>query len=295
MTIGDQFNSLVRREIRYPIGVFTIRLPSDHALPGYQRKYPTYDRFLQFLAAELPEGTIIDVGANVGDSIAAMASANDRHDFAAVEPSPQFQAYLRRNIEAMQAERPGLKIANYACFLSADLPITGQSVGRGTGRAVIGAEGGDGEQVANISLDSLCRDKGIDRIALLKVDTDGFDWSVIESGMETIARSRPPIFFEAELGETGEYLDDYGRVLRWLADYGYGAFHAFDNFGGYLWAEDTVEGLERLLHYVRRQNTGEAVRTIYYVDILAVSPDDSAMARSAVDRFLAAMSAGDAF
>jgi hypothetical protein len=54
-----------------------LSLPPDHGLPKFQAEHVMYDRFLPELARCLEGGantTIIDVGANVGDTALAMVS-----------------------------------------------------------------------------------------------------------------------------------------------------------------------------------------------------------------------------
>jgi hypothetical protein len=49
---------------------YSIELTPDHLLPTYQKNHPKYDRFLPVLVAHLEKGcVIVDVGANVGDSV----------------------------------------------------------------------------------------------------------------------------------------------------------------------------------------------------------------------------------
>src|SRR5215203_6027449 len=84
-----------RRDVCYRLsGDVEIDLPGNHPLPRYQRDYPLYDRFLPMLVSRLPDtAQIIDVGANCGDTVAAMYAANPRLRYLAIEPDPAFFKY----------------------------------------------------------------------------------------------------------------------------------------------------------------------------------------------------------
>src|SRR5574340_220037 len=63
--------------IEYQYTTFTILLPADHLLPDYQQSHKLYDRFLPHLVNYIePKATVIDVGANCGDTLAAMYESN---------------------------------------------------------------------------------------------------------------------------------------------------------------------------------------------------------------------------
>ena len=58
---------------KYKIGQHVITIPGDHTLPAFQGVSRLYDRFLPVLCSQLPpQGVIVDVGANVGDTTAAI-------------------------------------------------------------------------------------------------------------------------------------------------------------------------------------------------------------------------------
>ena len=63
----------------YLINDLRIQLDYKHLLPLYQKQFPHYDKFLTILAKYLPQNsTAIDIGANVGDTLAGMIGTNDK-------------------------------------------------------------------------------------------------------------------------------------------------------------------------------------------------------------------------
>src|SRR5260221_6312403 len=100
--------SLLGLKTEYRYRNFSIRLPADHLLPFYQSMYGTYDKFLPHLVRYLqPPATVIDVGANCGDTLAGMYDANDRLSYISVEPDEAFFQYLSENALRMRNSNPG--------------------------------------------------------------------------------------------------------------------------------------------------------------------------------------------
>ena len=76
-----------------------LELPLSHELPFYQHDHPRYDRQLGAIAAELG-GPVVDIGANVGDTAAAIRAESDV-PILCVEGDPAFFALLERNARAI--------------------------------------------------------------------------------------------------------------------------------------------------------------------------------------------------
>ncbi len=280
---------LWRKDRLYRVGKYDLRINADHALPAYQRRFATYDRFLPHLARELEAGTtVIDIGANIGDSIAAMASANAQLRYIAVEPSGQFLPLLRHNCDVITDAAMAPEIEILEGFVSDKLAITGITARSGTAKAVISADAGESSGQINFTLDSVIAGAG-SAVSLIKSDTDGFDWSVLNSGMAMIAGIMPMLFFECEAGKQGEHVGDYASLFDRLQQTGYQHFFVFDNFGAFVCETPDCTVLQGLLEYVAAQNRNSLHRTMYYFDVLAVSAAGRDAAKSAVAKHVASL------
>jgi FkbM family methyltransferase len=278
--------SFLRRRA-YRIGKFNLWLTRDHALPRYQDRFRTYDRFLPVLAQQLTKpATVVDVGANVGDTVAAMASANPDLHFLAVEPDPVYSALLKENVARMRSIEPDLSVDILEALIADDLSIVGLEGSRGSRHAVVSSETGKSASFATSSLDNLLLPHAPQRVALIKTDTDGFDWSVIDSGQEFFVKYQPLLYFECEVETDSERIEKYSRTFDMLVRNGYVEFHVFDNYGGYFGRLDGPKFLTDLLTYIAAQNAGRMHRTIYYLDILAAAQSHSREATNAVDAFM---------
>src|SRR5579883_2749244 len=85
----------------------TVRLlaPPEHMLDRYRDAHPLYDRHLPRIARGVEEVTrgelFIDIGANIGDTVALLRAAGCSSPILAIEPSEKFLIFAKRNIEGV--------------------------------------------------------------------------------------------------------------------------------------------------------------------------------------------------
>ena len=258
-------------------GRFSVRLPPGHLLPVYQRKHPSYDRFLPVLAAHLQAGsTVIDVGANCGDTVAAMAAQNPNLHYLCVEPEEEFQRYLKTNIALMQTVAPDLRIEPVMAMVGKEITTAGLAGSGGTKHAVPGAGA-----LATTTLDEIVSRGDRPPIRLLKSDVDGFDYDVINSASELIRRDRPLLFYECQYFDEAQRTG-FERLMVSLGEAVYTRWTVFDNFGEVMLSDTSPVQIGQLMAHAWRQNQKRATRTVYYFDILAAGPADAPL----VDRVL---------
>jgi FkbM family methyltransferase len=257
--------------IRYQYRDFAIELPANHLLPEYQKSYPKYDRFLPHLAKYVkPSDTIVDIGANVGDTLAGMAEQNPAPSYVCIEPDDVFYGHLEKNIARIKGAIKDLKVQTFKILIGKNISnvlLDGQG---GTKHAVVNHEGG----IKSVPLDELIASRSSVRI--IKSDVDGFDYDVLDSSMAVIEAHKPILFFECQYDHDYQKLG-YLQTLKSLESTGYCNWTVFDNFGEVIIRTSDLEVVGQLMDYVWRQNIGRATRTIYYFDIMAVQRNDSAL------------------
>ena len=105
--IGYQINRisspiLSDKLISGKIGNFNIFLNNSHALPGYLQQFPHYSANLPRLASKVKEKyqdlIMIDVGANIGDTVALVRSVSD-FPIVCIEGDDFYFNILKKNIE----------------------------------------------------------------------------------------------------------------------------------------------------------------------------------------------------
>ena len=140
----------------------------------------------------------------------------------------------------------------------------------GTKHAVTGVIG----DIQSQQLDELIINLEYRNFRLLKSDVDGFDYDVIESSINLIKNSKPIIFFECHYDFEFQKIG-YEKIIKKLEDLNYCDWVVFDNFGEVILRTSDSQQLKGLINYVWHQNLGNATRTIFYFDILAIHSSDS--------------------
>ncbi len=181
--------------IQYMIGKYPIALPTSHRLPIYQAEHMLYDRFLPFLCETLadPDGLIIDIGANVGDTAYAMAQVC-KNKIVCIEAEPSFFNLLCENLDRLPNAKS--RFQAYEALLG-----TGQYKGvlvKSDSTASLQVSPEDAYAPQAVPLDRFITDTRLSdsRIELIKVDTDGLDADILISGLNIIGRQRPLLFWE---------------------------------------------------------------------------------------------------
>ena len=84
----------------YNIDGFDLDMGEGHLLAYYQRKCPLFNRINPYLAKlqnEVYGNWIIDVGANVGDTLASMVK-HTKAGFLCIEPTEEYYELLSNNV-----------------------------------------------------------------------------------------------------------------------------------------------------------------------------------------------------
>ena len=254
---------------RYQINNYSIQIDFTHRLPDYQSVHPFYDRFLPHLVQYLPENSlVIDVGANVGDTLVAMVGNNDKLEYLCVEASSDFFSDLEKNVKHLKSQNSNLRISLVNELVGRDVTDVGLDGQGGTKHAIVG--GGD---IKSKTMLSILKELRVEHslLSLLKTDVDGFDWDVIRSSYE-ILKHNPYVYFECQY-DNFEQLDSYKEMFSEMISIGYSKFAFFDNFGQYILSTEKFSEIMDLLDYVKRQNFYNSTRTYDYYDVLAFSND----------------------
>jgi FkbM family methyltransferase len=151
--------------------------------------------------AVLPTGGVaLDVGANVGWHTLLMANlVGPQGRVLAVEANPSVRQELVRNIRLNRLAQVNVipcAVAESERLLEFCAP-TADDPSSDSGHVLTGAkEGADMIRVEARTLDAIASELRIDRLDLLKIDVEGFEWPALQGAERTIAKYRPYILFE---------------------------------------------------------------------------------------------------
>jgi FkbM family methyltransferase len=203
-------------------------MPLSHGLPIYYKHKPLYDRLPGKISAYLMEHqghvTCIDIGANIGDTVAAFR-VSEANRFLAIEPNPHFMSYLDKN---WQHERNvvALSVVCSSGNLKSNFVIDEQN---GTARISISGQGAPMEQM---TLDEiLTRNPGFEGANVLKIDTDGYDLLILPGAELLIHRNKPIVLFECDAFESKTYIKDFFNCIDIFRRAGYESLLLYDNYG----------------------------------------------------------------
>lgn len=266
--------------IRADVAGASLLMNLSHDLPVILAAHPEYGfnlgRVAKVVAQKYPEGVVIDIGANVGDSVAIIrASAELR--VLCLEAHPAYAELLRTNVGSW----PGVSVETVivgsdSVIDGLDLIAEGGTAGlipkrshRRIGRAA-GARLPSHESLPQI----LARHPTFDqRTHLVKIDTDGYDPRIIAGAADWLASARPVLFFEHDPDLTERAGDGALDVFGVLRSSGYQQAMIWENSGRYLFSIDLAwrDTLTDLAGFY----AGQPGR---YCDVAAFHADDSDLA-----------------
>jgi FkbM family methyltransferase len=249
-------------DLMWTVGRYELVLPAGHKLPEYQSNHKLYDRFLLHVGEIEAEGLFVDIGANVGDTAAALCQKAGK-TAVCVEPFPPFVSYFMRN-------KVKLEDGNTVHLVSKAVGTghTTLSLKEVNGTARPDTEGGS---IKCTPLDQLMSDLKIKQGPfLVKSDVDGLDAEALLSGINFIRATCPPLYFEMDpIGE--EQTKSFSDLFEKLTEIGY-RFYVFDNFGLPLTGLVGRSEMLAFLSYINFMYRGKSTRTFYYCDVLAEPP-----------------------
>jgi FkbM family methyltransferase len=159
-----------------------------------------YDETLFVLDFVRPGDLLVDVGANLG--IYSIVAANQGARVIAFEPNPRVAAVLRENAKSNQRER--IEIREEA---AGDLDGVVDFGGPTDSQGRMFQSGPTSVSVHVRQLDSVLPSEDV---ALIKIDAEGYDDSVLRGAGEVIRRCRPVVLTEAFAGspDTRHWLEE---------------------------------------------------------------------------------------
>ena len=204
----------------------------------------------------------IDVGANIGDSVAAFYK-DEKDSFLAIEPNKKFYWYLLANWGSHE------NVVTRSCICSSNSGVGMYQITESHGTASV-VESETGNRIETTSLDDLIADiSSFGDFNILKIDTDGHDFKVIAGAMNIISTNLPLILFECDEFSNSNYVEECLMTLDALRDVGYNSFLLYDNWG-YLMGQYSLADLSCFRNLLFYQLTS----SFDYFEILLMNDED---------------------
>ncbi len=239
-------------------------------LDEFQRVWQRYDKpIVDICSAMLKhkrEISVIDIGANVGDTAAAICYERNAQVLA-IEGNPAFLPYLRHNVGQI-----GPSVTVEECFIGNSGETVTVKTSTNPGTASVSITSSESEQSFSV--------KSIEEITsihpffsnpdLVKIDTDGSDFPIIAAMKSWLQARLPTLFFEFDPSFSPTGVEDGLNAIHQLSEIGYKHFIVFDNYGNPLCEieSDYLRRFEELCNWLESHRKYGA--RICYLDVLAV-------------------------
>ena len=252
------------------VGGFSLKSFYDSKIEEFLSVYPNYSRNFARLAEcvlknDHNQSSIIDVGANIGDTAALLRSLNIPNTIFCIEGDQSYFELLKENTFQFDDVVP------INCFLSDANQTISASFDhyQGTGHLT---EITNGKKIITKTLDNLANEQPMRKIKILKIDTDGFDVRILNGAIQLIKANDPILFFEYDT-VLNTYHQSCIDFLFFLVTLGYLHVIFYDNFGRMVMhtglnSKDTVIQLDRYI------NKKKGAFPYYDVAVFTVKDED---------------------
>jgi FkbM family methyltransferase len=224
------------RETRH--GPYRFRYPSRSIVGRAVAEGLTWDPHLVGIVQRLPESALVcEVGSNIGASLLTMLAERPDLRFVCFEPSDRFLPYLRANIEAnglddrVRVEPRLVGPDGERWELTSNTSTASVVEGRYDNHIPVATD-----SLEAVGLDGYFAELG-EAPAFVKIDTDGFDFKVLQSAQGLLTDARPTVFVEytpALLERVGSSAD---ALRELLLDCGYRSADLYHGEGDLLRAD----------------------------------------------------------
>jgi FkbM family methyltransferase len=252
--------------VNYSIKGHQLKLPISHSLPSVLQYHPNYADNLTRLADciynKYPDLKIIDIGANIGDSVFIIRN-RVICPILCIEGDPVFFKILQTNT-AVCAD-----VVIKQVFIGDNDVSANKKLVIVSGTAHFTDSNNSSTEFRKLS-SILTDEPQFAQAKLLKIDTDGFDLAIIRGSVDYIQLIKPILFFEYDPFFLKNQKEDGISIFSLLQTLGYHSIVIYDNFGRYLISLPLTETDQIAdMHGYLLDRQGD-----YYYDICAVPAED---------------------
>lgn len=196
---------------------------------GYFQDYVTRNKYFSIPA----DAVILDVGANVGSMTFRFARMASKGHVYAFEPTDYAHAKLLKNISLNP--QFASRITPVQSFLAdqnsrmhemkayASWKVDGSTPDM---HPLHGGTIKPADSVPAVTLDHFCLENAIQRVDLIKIDTDGHEYKVLMGACKTIKKHLPSVIFEIGGYVLNEQQIEFEQVYDYFENFGYSLLNA---------------------------------------------------------------------
>jgi FkbM family methyltransferase len=172
---------------------------------------------------------ILDIGANIGNSSLFFASHNPSAIIHAFEPHPE--TYLRAGVNIGMNQFTNIKLHNLGLGEEkASLKLYEVNEHNPGMNRILEKDLDLPYKIVPIEkLDTFVKEAGIPKVDLIKIDVEGYEYTVLKGAKELLNRHFPVLFIELDDTNLKENNKSARELLQLLADIGYRHFARADS------------------------------------------------------------------
>jgi FkbM family methyltransferase len=251
----------------------SMRIPAEHPLPALLHHFPQYNRPLAMAIKAIasfssgsPNLTVVDVGANIGETVAVIEQLVPDVSYLCIEADDDIARICMFN------HRGNPRVQIEQCYIgeNAGSLVMLQDDGRAnpTTKLIDQANFDESSNYGRlVRLDTVAGSfaDAHHGLSLIKVDTEGYDFSVLRSGPRFIERYRPALYFEWFPDLLTDLQEEVWNGFDYLEGFGYLHFVFFSSQGDYYCH------LSRPDHFVLKSlaSTASQNKSLLYFDVFA--------------------------
>lgn len=252
------------------VGNFNILMPGNNPQISNYKYQPDLNtqlaRLTKLIHTKYPDLTVIDVGANVGDTIAVIKSVINI-PIIAIEGDDVSFSFLQKNIQQFESIIP---IKQFLGESEEKISVAFDKSGWNT---TLIPQNNGASQISLKALDDVLETNNLNskQLKLLKIDIEGFDTIVIRGAEKMILKNKPILYFEYNTTNMNAIKEDGLSTLLALEKYGYKDVIFFDAKNRYIVTCPLVstELISQLHFYVHEEKS-----QIPYYDLCLFHSED---------------------
>lgn len=267
---NEHSNRKAKKNVMVKVGSYYIVMPGNNPQISNYKRFPNMNnqlgRLAKVVAKKYTDIAMIDVGANVGDTIAIVKTFVDI-PVIGVEGDETTYSFLEKNLTQFN------NVNIIKQFLGEETRTIKANLEKDGWNGTIVPSDTSTQSLELKTLDETINERGFNNLnlKLLKVDVEGFDTIVLRGATSILKKHQPVLYFEYNRENMNAIKEDGISTLLSLKNFGYQQIIFFDNKNKYILDTNlnNTELITQLHHYADGING-----MIPYFDICIFSEKD---------------------
>jgi FkbM family methyltransferase len=172
---------------------------------------------------------ILDIGANIGITAMYFSKLNTGANIIAFEPHPHTYERAMQNLSKNDFRNIDFRMMGLGEKKERLKLYEVNPNNPGMNRIIPGQQNFPYVEIFISTLDEFVREQNIDTVDFVKIDVEGFEYSVIKGGENTLRKYKPVLFIELDDNNLRENNSSAAGLISLLTSYGYTQLIRADN------------------------------------------------------------------